>query len=110
MNKSAYHIYNYQTHSRTLKPEPFPNDGKKLDQLKIVINAIKPTLYSEGTRLTSYLKNLHQELTNTNIQYEFNLHLKHKDTAISTYKEHLDSLSKSLDCLKPHSAPLNIRS
>ncbi len=109
MNKSAYHIFDYQANNRTLKPELFPGDGKKLEQLKVLDNAPKPTLYSEATRLTAYLKNMHERLVNVNIQYEFNLHLKHTKDDIQTYKEHLDSLTKSLDRLKAYPAPLNIK-
>jgi len=109
MNKSAYHYFNYQINHKTLKPEPFPEDGKRLEQLKILDHAPKPTLYSEGTRLTTYLKKMHEKLVDVNIQYEFNLHLKHKDCDIKTYKEHLDSLTRSLAYLKAHPAPLNIK-
>mmetsp|Transcript_26858 Transcript_26858/g.23714 ORF Transcript_26858/g.23714 Transcript_26858/m.23714 type:complete len:196 (+) Transcript_26858:363-950(+) len=108
MNKSAYHFYDYQKDKCTLVPEQFPGDGKKLEQLKILESAPKPTVYTEGTRLTNYLKKLHHKMMNVDIQYEFNLHLKHPGGDIKSYKEHLDKLTNNLNFLKSHPKPINL--
>ena len=109
MNRSAYHFYGYQQDNRTIEPDPFPGDGKKLEQLKILEAAPKPTLYSEGTRLTYYLRELYDKMTNVNIQYELNLHLKHPNSKIKSYKKYLDDLTSSLSCLKAHPQPINLK-
>jgi len=109
MNSSAYHFFDYQNKNRTIQPDPYSDDGKKLDQLKVLDYAPKPTIYSEGTKLTTYLRNLHGKMTNVDIQYELNLHLKHPKSSLKTYKEHLNSLSTSLEFLKAHSQPINLK-
>lgn len=108
MNRSAYHFHDYQNNNRTIEPDPYADDGKRLEQLKILDHAPKPTIYSEGTRLTKYLKNLHGKMMDVDIQYEMNLRLKHPKSEIKSYKEHLNSLTTSLSYLKSHSKPINL--
>jgi hypothetical protein len=75
LDSRAYHLYDYHrkySSAERVKPK---KDDTRLLQLRIIDTAPKPTIMSEGTKLTKYLKQLQAKIYNTDVQYELNMHL-----------------------------------